>query len=162
MSFLHQINPLTLISGIQRRRPFCIYGVFHFNSLGSTHSADNGLLAGVCVSLYVCVSPFMQSPLSARQLLHTMECICRVSVSPSASRREISHCERRRLLSRRPICIQLGSARQLTRSANNNNRPECRAVFAQLASKGPIVCWQASAKLHKKERADWEEERTRG
>jgi hypothetical protein len=76
--------------------------------------------------------------------------ICRVSVSPSASRREISHCERRRLLSPRPICIQLGSARQLTRSANNNNRPECRAVFAQVASKGPIVCWQASAKLHKK------------
>jgi hypothetical protein len=47
--------------------------VFHFNSPGSSHSADNGLLAGVCVSLYVCVSPFMQNPLSAQQLLHTME-----------------------------------------------------------------------------------------
>jgi hypothetical protein len=66
--------------------------------------------------------------------------ICRVSVSPSASRREISRCERHRLLSRRPICIQLGSARQLTRSANNNNRPECAELFLRKSHQRGRLC----------------------
>lgn len=130
MSFLHQINPLALILVIQRRRPLCIYGVFHFNSPGSSHSADNGLLAFACACRFVSVCH-----LSCKILfLPGNYCIyarrmCRVSVSPSASRREISHCEWRRLLSRRPICIQLGSARQLTLTTNNNNRLDSGELF---------------------------------
>jgi hypothetical protein len=88
----------------------------------------------------VCVTFHAKSSFHPAIIAHRGVSICRVSVSPSASRREISHCERRRLLSPRPICIQLGSARQLTRSANNNNRPECGAVFAQLSHQRGRLC----------------------